>query len=509
MKSGLAILLLLLVLSGILPTVAFGAAATFNYKETHVFGGVVDDSMTVNVKKAAGDSIDSAFKSKIGYVLNKINNSAGESSVLYAKVTGKMPSEDVTVEYVYIKRTYAFNEKHIYDDVEDTEKATVNKSVEFDSKINSKKQDKPGYTLYELTCNRPEPVVNLVAGTVTGNVPAGNVTITYKYVKSDTVSMYKETHTYAGKIDDTRTVQKPVKHGDSIDSAQKTMNGMILNKINASAGEASMIQAKVTGVMPKENVTVEYIYIKRTYALNVKHLYDDVEDTEVSTVNKSVEFDSKLDVKKMDKAGYTLMDVTCSRPEPVVDVAKGTVTGNVPAGNVTITFKYVGNDKLATIKVSHIYGGKVDEKSAVNKTVLIGSEFSYDKILKPGYTLDDITSTAGEINRVRAKVSGKVGKEGVVIEFINSKRLYSITVNHIYDGETDKAKTNVQALNYESAFSLKKDDKAGFKLVDIEVKPMDTKIPVADIGKINVGAGTFFGTVPASAVTINFIYEKK
>ncbi len=505
----LAMFVLLISLLSMLPTVAFGAAATYNYKETHVYDGVIDDSKTVSDKRAAGASIDSAQKSMNGHVLNKINASAGEASVLLASVKGTMPAADVTVEYVYIKRTYAFNEKHIYEGEEDTEKSIVNRSVTFDSKINSKKYDKAGYTLYEIKCSRPEPVVNILAGTVTGNVPAGNVTITYNYLKSDTVSMYKETHVYEGKIDDSRTVQKPVKHGDSIESAQKTLNGHILSKINASAGEASVLLAGVKGVMPKENVTVEYIYIKRTYALNVKHLYDDVEDTDLSTVNQSIKFDSKIDVKKLDRAGYTLMEITCNRPEPVIDLAKGTVTGNVPASNITITFKYVSNDKLAKIKVTHVFDGKVDDKLTVEKTVLIGAEFSYDKILKPGFTFDKINASTGEINPVRALVKGKVPKEGVTIEFIHTKRLYSLSVNHIYDGVKDEAKSSVQALNYESPFSLKKEDKEGFKLTNIEIKPLDAKVvKPEDVAKVNLKAGTVFGNIPATAITVNFIYSK-
>ncbi len=182
-----------------LPVISFDAAnnvvkvlylkASYTYSETHVYDGVVDAAYTVNESRAFGASIDSAKHDKVGFTLTGITTNAGTKDETAGTVTGTMPAGNVEVVYVYTRNSYKLTVQHVYYDgdvVADT--TQTSESVTFSTEVTKGQLERQYYTLGTAESDiTVDPTTagtgNLAAKNATVVMPAGDVTITFKYYR--------------------------------------------------------------------------------------------------------------------------------------------------------------------------------------------------------------------------------------------------------------------------------------------------------------------------------------
>ncbi|WP_054955720.1 S-layer homology domain-containing protein [Paenibacillus dakarensis] len=488
---------------------------TYNYVKEHTFtvqhmanGKPIIDSTVTN--KPIGAEISEAVSQEVldkGYIFDNVTIEPENALKADDKgnVTGQMPAGEVTVTYNYTK-VYDFTVKHMAGD-EELATSTVSKLPEGKDISAAVSQDvlDQGYAYINVTIDPEDTVLNVdEEGNVTGNMPAGEVTVTFNYVKKQTLTVQ---HVANGQ-----PIIKPevsnLPPGTDISAAvsQEVLDqGYIFDNVTIEPEGALNIDehSNVSGKMPAAGVIVTYNYTK-VYDFTVKHMDGDKElaTPAVSQLPEGKDISAAVSQDVLDQ-GYAYINVTIDPEDTALTVdEEGNVTGNMPANAVTVTFNYV---KKQTLTVQHVANGQPIIKPEVSN-LPPGTDISAavsQEVLDQGYIFDNVTiEPEGALNiDEHSNVSGKMPAAGVIVTY-NYTKVYDFTVKHM-DGDKELATPAVSQLpegkEITTAVSQEVLDQ-GYIFSGVTITP-EKALNADDKGNVT-------GNMPANAVTVTYNYTK-
>ena len=408
---------------------------TFDYSVKYVIEGTDTELVPGYTKLATfGTEVGADKKDIQGYtVLN-----ADEKLTI-----GSDESQNVLV-IEYRANTYGYSVEYYYDGVKD-ESATLNKSAQFNTKVNSyDPKEKPGYK-FEKTENLPLTITTDASKNVIkvyyvkDASQTKNITYTVKYFKDGVeVTADEQKETKPIWVNDTKA---PVEKSD-INTTDKY--------------EGFSFDADTTGVIPDtigNDGVIRVYYVSNYYNYTVEYYYDDVidnakTDTFPAKYNTQV---NRYDDKNIE--GYKLERATTP------------ITITTDASKNVIRVYYVKDWFKYTI--NYYYDGVIDTSATVVDKAAFGTTIKYsDKMdkLREGFKF------------VRADGSPlviSVNEAANVINVHYQSNLYTYTVEYYYDGIIDTEKTEKNAVKYNSVVNDYTDKcDTGYKFEKVEGLPL-------------------------------------
>ena len=408
---------------------------TFDYSVKYVIEGTDTELVPGYTKLATfGTEVGADKKDIQGYtVLN-----ADEKLTI-----GSDESQNVLV-IEYRANTYGYSVEYYYDGVKD-ESATLNKSAQFNTKVNSYDPgEKPGYK-FEKTENLPLTITTDASKNVIkvyyvkDASQTKNITYTVKYFKDGVeVTADEQKETKPIWVNDTKA---PVEKSD-INTTDKY--------------EGFSFDADTTGVIPDtigNDGVIRVYYVSNYYNYTVEYYYDDVidnakTDTFPAKYNTQV---NRYDDKNIE--GYKLERATTP------------ITITTDASKNVIRVYYVKDWFKYTI--NYYYDGVIDTSATVVDKAAFGTTIKYsDKMdkLREGFKF------------VRADGSPlviSVNEAANVINVHYQSNLYTYTVEYYYDGIIDTEKTEKNAVKYNSVVNDYTDKcDTGYKFEKVEGLPL-------------------------------------
>ena len=405
---------------------------TFDYSVKYVIEGTDTELVPGYTKLATfGTEVGADKKDIQGYtVLN-----ADEKLTI-----GSDESQNVLV-IEYRANTYGYSVEYYYDGVKD-ESATLNKSAQFNTKVNSYDPgEKPGYK-FEKTENLPLTITTDASKNVIkvyyvkDASQTKNITYTVKYFKDGvevTADEQKET--------------KPIWVNDTKAPVEKSA----INTTDKYEGFS--FDADTTGVIPDtigNDGVIRVYYVSNEYAYTVEYYYDDVIDnskTDTFTAKYNTQVSTYADKKEQ---GYKFERATAP------------ITITTDASKNVIRVYYVKDWFKYTI--NYYYDNVIDTSATINAMAEFGTTIKYTDKVKPGFKF------------VRADGSPlviSVNEAANVINVHYQSNSYTYTVEYYYDGIIDTEKTEKSATKYNSVVNDYTDKcDTGYKFEKVEGLPL-------------------------------------
>ena len=408
---------------------------TFDYSVKYVIEGTDTELVPGYTKLATfGTEVGADKKDIQGYtVLN-----ADE------KLTIGADSDSNVLVIKYRANTYGYSVEYYYDGVKD-ESATLNKSAQFNTKVNTyDPKEKPGYK-FEKTENLPLTITTDASKNVIkvyyvkDASQTKNITYTVKYFKDGvevTADEQKET--------------KPIWVNDTKAPVEKSA----INTTDKYEGFS--FDADTTGVIPDtigNDGVIRVYYVSNYYNYTVEYYYDDVidnakTDTFPAKYNTQV---NRYDDKNIE--GYKLERATTP------------ITITTDASKNVIRVYYVKDWFKYTI--NYYYDGVIDTSATVVDKAAFGTTIKYsDKMdkLKEGFKFVKADGSPLVIS---------INEAANVINVHYQSNLYTYTVEYYYDGIIDTEKTEKNAVKYNSVVNDYTDKcDTGYKFEKVEGLPL-------------------------------------
>ena len=407
-------------------------AKEFKYTVKYVLEGT-DTELTAGYTKSAtfGTEVGADKKNIEGYTVVDADK----------KLTiGSDESQNVLV-IEYRANTYGYSVEYYYDGVKD-ESATLNKSAQFNTKVNTyDPKEKPGYK-FEKTENLPLTITTDASKNVIkvyyvkDASQTKNITYTVKYFKDGvevTADEQKET--------------KPIWVNDTKAPVEKSA----INTTDKYEGFS--FDADTTGVIPDtigNDGVIRVYYVSNEYAYTVEYYYDDVIDnskTDTFTAKYNTQVSTYADKKEQ---GYKFERATAP------------ITITTDASKNVIRVYYVKDWFKYTI--NYYYDNVIDTSATINAMAEFGTTIKYTDKVKPGFKF------------VRADGSPlviSVNEAANVINVHYQSNSYTYTVEYYYDGIIDTEKTKKSAAKYNSVVNDYTDKcDTGYKFEKVEGLPL-------------------------------------
>ena len=407
-------------------------AKEFKYTVKYVLEGT-DTELTAGYAKSAtfGTEVGADKKNIEGYTVVDADK----------KLTiGSDESQNVLV-IEYRANTYGYSVEYYYDGVKD-ESATLNKSAQFNTKVNTyDPKEKPGYK-FEKTENLPLTITTDASKNVIkvyyvkDASQTKNITYTVKYFKDGvevTADEQKET--------------KPIWVNDTKAPVEKSA----INTTDKYEGFS--FDADTTGVIPDtigNDGVIRVYYVSNEYAYTVEYYYDDVIDnskTDTFTAKYNTQVSTYADKKEQ---GYKFERATAP------------ITITTDASKNVIRVYYVKDWFKYTI--NYYYDNVIDTSATINAMAEFGTTIKYTDKVKPGFKF------------VRADGSPlviSVNEAANVINVHYQSNSYTYTVEYYYDGIIDTEKTKKSAAKYNSVVNDYTDKcDTGYKFEKVEGLPL-------------------------------------
>ena len=407
-------------------------AKEFKYTVKYVLEGT-DTELTAGYAKSAtfGTEVGADKKNIEGYTVVDADK----------KLTiGSDESQNVLV-IEYRANTYGYSVEYYYDGVKD-ESATLNKSAQFNTKVNTyDPKEKPGYK-FEKTESCP----------LTITTDASKNIIKVYYVKDEN---QKKDVTYTVKyfkdgVEVTADEQKVTKQ-IWVNDTKVTVEKSDINTTDKYEGFS--FDADTTGVIPDtigNDGVIRVYYVSNYYNYTVEYYYDDVidnakTDTFPAKYNTQV---NRYDDKNIE--GYKLERATTP------------ITITTDASKNVIRVYYVKDWFKYTI--NYYYDNVIDTSATINAMAEFGTTIKYTDKVKPGFKF------------VRADGSPlviSVNEAANVINVHYQSNSYTYTVEYYYDGIIDTEKTEKSAAKYNSVVNDYTDKcDTGYKFEKVEGLPL-------------------------------------
>ena len=407
-------------------------ADTFDYSVKYVIEGT-DTELVPGYTKLA------TFATEVGADKKNIEG----YTVLNAdeKLTIGADSDSNVLVIKYRANTYGYSVEYYYDGVKD-ESATLNKSAQFNTKVNTyDPKEKPGYK-FEKNENLPLTITTDASKNVIkvyyvkDASQTKNITYTVKYFKDGvevTADEQKET--------------KPIWVNDTKAPVEKSA----INTTDKYEGFS--FDADTTGVIPDtigNDGVIRVYYVSNYYNYTVEYYYDDVidnakTDTFPAKYNTQV---NRYDDKNIE--GYKLERATTP------------ITITTDASKNVIRVYYVKDWFKYTI--NYYYDNVIDTSATINAMAEFGTTIKYTDKVKPGFKF------------VRADGSPlviSVNEAANVINVHYQSNSYTYTVEYYYDGIIDTEKTEKSAAKYNSVVNDYTDKcDTGYKFEKVEGLPL-------------------------------------
>ena len=407
-------------------------ADTFDYSVKYVIEGT-DTELVPGYTKLA------TFATEVGADKKNIEG----YTVLNAdeKLTIGADSDSNVLVIKYRANTYGYSVEYYYDGVKD-ESATLNKSAQFNTKVNTyDPKEKPGYK-FEKTENLPLTITTDASKNVIkvyyvkDASQTKNITYTVKYFKDGvevTADEQKET--------------KPIWVNDTKAPVEKSA----INTTDKYEGFS--FDADTTGVIPDtigNDGVIRVYYVSNEYAYTVEYYYDDVIDnskTDTFTAKYNTQVSTYADKKEQ---GYKFERATAP------------ITITTDASKNVIRVYYVKDWFKYTI--NYYYDNVIDTSATINAMAEFGTTIKYTDKVKPGFKF------------VRADGSPlviSVNEAANVINVHYQSNSYTYTVEYYYDGIIDTEKTEKSAAKYNSVVNDYTDKcDTGYKFEKVEGLPL-------------------------------------
>ena len=410
-------------------------ADTFDYSVKYVIEGTDTELVPGYIKSATfGTEVGADKKNIEGYTVVDADK----------KLTiGSDESQNVLV-IEYRANTYGYSVEYYYDGVKD-ESATLNKSAQFNTKVNSYDPgEKPGYK-FEKTENLPLTITTDASKNVIkvyyvkDASQTKNITYTVKYFKDGvevTADEQKET--------------KPIWVNDTKAPVEKSA----INTTDKYEGFS--FDADTTGVIPDtigNDGVIRVYYVSNEYEYTVEYYFDDVIDN-----SKTDTFKAKYNAQ---------VNTYADKKEPGYKFERATapITITTDASKNVIRVYYVKDWFKYTI--NYYYDGVIDTSATVVDKAAFGTTIKYsDKMdkLREGFKF------------VRADGSPlviSVNEAANVINVHYQSNSYTYTVEYYYDGIIDTEKTEKSATKYNSVVNDYTDKcDTGYKFEKVEGLPL-------------------------------------
>ena len=407
-------------------------ADTFDYSVKYVIEGT-DTELVPGYTKLA------TFATEVGADKKNIEG----YTVLNAdeKLTIGADSDSNVLVIKYRANTYGYSVEYYYDGVKD-ESATLNKSAQFNTKVNTyDPKEKPGYK-FEKNENLPLTITTDASKNVIkvyyvkDASQTKNITYTVKYFKDGvevTADEQKET--------------KPIWVNDTKAPVEKSA----INTTDKYEGFS--FDADTTGVIPDtigNDGVIRVYYVSNEYAYTVEYYYDDVIDnskTDTFTAKYNTQVSTYADKKEQ---GYKFERATAP------------ITITTDASKNVIRVYYVKDWFKYTI--NYYYDNVIDTSATINAMAEFGTTIKYTDKVKPGFKF------------VRADGSPlviSVNEAANVINVHYQSNSYTYTVEYYYDGIIDTEKTEKSAAKYNSVVNDYTDKcDTGYKFEKVEGLPL-------------------------------------
>ena len=407
-------------------------AKEFKYTVKYVLEGT-DTELTAGYTKSAtfGTEVGADKKNIEGYTVVDADK----------KLTiGSDESQNVLV-IEYRANTYGYSVEYYYDGVKD-ESATLNKSAQFNTKVNSYDPgEKPGYK-FEKTENLPLTITTDASKNVIkvyyvkDASQTKNITYTVKYFKDGvevTADEQKET--------------KPIWVNDTKAPVEKSA----INTTDKYEGFS--FDADTTGVIPDtigNDGVIRVYYVSNEYEYTVEYYFDDVIDN------------SKTDTFK---AKYnTQVNTYADKKEPGYKFERATapITITTDASKNVIRVYYVKDWFKYTI--NYYYDGVIDTSATINDKAAFGTTIKYTDKVQPGFKFVKADGSPLVIS---------INEAANVINVYYQSNSYAYTVEYYYDGIIDTEKTEKSAAKYNSVVNDYTDKcDTGYKFEKVEGLPL-------------------------------------
>ena len=410
-------------------------ADTFDYSVKYVLEGT-DTELTAGYTKSAtfGTEVGADKKNIEGYTVVDADK----------KLTiGSDESQNVLV-IEYRANTYGYSVEYYYDGVKD-ESATLNKSAQFNIKVNTyDPKEKPGYK-FEKTESCPL--------TITTDASKNVIKVYYVKDASQTKNITYTVKYFKDGVEVTADEQKVTKQ-IWVNDTKVTVEKSDINTTDKYEGFS--FDADTTGVIPDtigNDGVIRVYYISNYYNYTVEYYYDDVidnakTDTFPAKYNTQV---NRYDDKNIE--GYKLERATTP------------ITITTDASKNVIRVYYVKDWFKYTI--NYYYDGVIDTSATVVDKAAFGTTIKYsDKMdkLKEGFKFVKADGSPLVIS---------INEAANVINVHYQSNLYTYTVEYYYDGIIDTEKTEKNAVKYNSVVNDYTDKcDTGYKFEKVEGLPL-------------------------------------
>ena len=407
-------------------------ADTFDYSVKYVIEGTDTELVPGYIKSATfGTEVGADKKNIEGYTVVDADK----------KLTiGSDENQNVLV-IEYRANTYGYSVEYYYDGVKD-ESATLNKSAQFNTKVNSYDPgEKPGYK-FEKTENLPLTITTDASKNVIkvyyvkDASQTKNITYTVKYFKDGvevTADEQKET--------------KPIWVNDTKAPVEKSA----INTTDKYEGFS--FDADTTGVIPDtigNDGVIRVYYVSNEYEYTVEYYFDDVIDN-----SKTDTFKAKYNAQ---------VNTYADKKEPGYKFERATapITITTDASKNVIRVYYVKDWFKYTI--NYYYDGVIDTSATINDKAAFGTTIKYTDKVQPGFKFVKADGSPLVIS---------VNEAANVINVYYQSNSYAYTVEYYYDGIIDTEKTEKSAAKYNSVVNDYTDKcDTGYKFEKVEGLPL-------------------------------------
>ena len=407
-------------------------ADTFDYSVKYVIEGTDTELVPGYIKSATfGTEVGADKKNIEGYTVVDADK----------KLTiGSDESQNVLV-IEYRANTYGYSVEYYYDGVKD-ESATLNKSAQFNTKVNTyDPKEKPGYK-FEKTESCP----------LTITTDASKNIIKVYYVKDEN---QKKDVTYTVKyfkdgVEVTADEQKVTKQ-IWVNDTKAPVEKSAINTTDKYEGFS--FDADTTGVIPDtigNDGVIRVYYVSNEYAYTVEYYYDDVIDN-----SKTDTFKAKYNAQ---------VNTYADKKEPGYKFERATapITITTDASKNVIRVYYVKDWFKYTI--NYYYDGVIDTSATINDKAAFGTTIKYTDKVQPGFKFVKADGSPLVIS---------VNEAANVINVYYQSNSYAYTVEYYYDGIIDTEKTEKSAAKYNSVVNDYTDKcDTGYKFEKVEGLPL-------------------------------------
>ncbi len=428
-----------------------------------VEGGMIIAKTSAN----HGEEISLSNEVSLGYKFVSYIVKQGETPIQVINDKFTMPAGDVTVTATYEKIAYSITVTQVEGGSVSISKIKAN----YKDEITLSNIANEGYKFGRYIVKQGTQEIVVTNGKF--KMPAGNVTVTAEFTKSDfvitivqveggTISVNKVGANYGEEIQLSNTVKTGYSFG-----SYKVMQGN--TPISVLAGDKF--------IMPAGDVTVTGTFEKISYMIEIIQ----VEGGTIS-VKGNATYGEEVTITSTPNSGYGLDGYVVKQGSTSITVTNGKFT--MPAGKVTVTASFTRQTYNVTIKVNNSDYGTVSKSSvsvasgtsisANGATLTIGNntitasattqsaQYSYafkDWTNASGTVTKDITITANFTRTTRSYVVtiavntsgyGTVSKSSVSVEYGTSISASGATLT--IGGNTITASATTQSAQYSYAF---------------------------------------------------------